>query len=188
MPLCQFYAAAADHRAVLEVVFSLKGSSLWELASRHDQPLREFRHTEEVLAAFDLNREGANFHLYHPSMGGRVHHKRVTFHPGAVPGATYRYDSVGWGLIQFYLRAPKNARLSPCHTNHNSEKRARAWQTTYADELGEVQDWNWDAVQSLSSRLNRGIRKLGVAKFGTRPILPAAQSMLNDNSLQLSLN
>jgi len=187
VPNCDFYALKDDVRSVLDFVFSQPGWTLYELASRHDSALRQFSTTEEVLDAFDLAHEDVYLHLYAPEMAGRVYEKRVLFTPNAVPHATYRHDSHGWGLIQLYFIGPRNGKLKASHTNHNSEARARRWEPTYADEPDRVNDWNWQAVTRTSSRLNRFIRSKGSPQLGSRPILPAAFEANLQGTIQLTM-
>ena len=57
------------------------------------------------------------------------------------------------------------------HANHNSEKRASAWATS-VDRLGDPAAWDWPAVTSASSKLNRAIRRMAVGKIRSHPVLP----------------
>jgi hypothetical protein len=187
VPNCDFYAVEEDVRNVLNFVFSQPGWTLYELASRHDSALRQFRSTEEVYNAFALPYLDAYFHLHAPEMGGRVYAKRVQFKPNAVPHAKFRHDSHGWGLIQLHLVGPRNGTLKASHTNHNSEARARRWEPTYADEPDRVADWDWQAVTRTSSRLNRYIRTKAPSKLGSRPILSGAFEASLQGTIQLTL-
>jgi hypothetical protein len=172
---------------VLDFVFSQPGWTLYELASRHDSALRRFGKTEEVFDAFNLPHKDAYLHLYAPEMGGHVYERRVIFKRSAVPNATFRIDSHGWGLIQLYLVGPRNGALKASHTNHNSEARARQWEPTYADEPDRVNDWDWRAVARTSSRVNRFIRSRASSKLGSRPILPCAYEASLRGIIQLTL-
>jgi hypothetical protein len=108
-------------------------------------------------------------------MGGKITSKLITFRPGAVPGATFRYDSAGWGLIQLYFGNVRDGRLSNCHTNHNSERRARKWEPTYADDpMDPVDAWNWKEVTRTSALLNRFVKRIAPGKIHSRPVLRAA--------------
>ena len=102
-------------------------------------------------------------------------------------GATFRYDSRGWGLIQLYFGQLRNGRLSPCHTNHNSESRAKTWESTYRN-LGSATKWDWKEVTRISGRLNRFIRGAAAAKEKSRPILRAAHEAQACGSLVLGPN
>ena len=187
MPNCDFYALSGDSQQVLDFVFAQPGWILYELASRHDLPLRHFQSTRAVADAFDLSKHDVYLHLHARDMRGRVYEKRVDFNPGAVPGATGRYDSHGMGLIQLYFVAPRAGHLKASHTNHNTEARARRWEPTYADEPDRVDDWDWQAVARTSSRLNRFIRKTALSKFESRPILPAAHAACAEGALRVVL-
>lgn len=189
MPNCDFYALASDLAEVLDFVFAQPGWSLVELASRHDQPLRTFHATSEVLHGFpsfmDLSIP-EHFHLYSEAMGGQVMSRRITFTPGAVPGATFRYDSHGWGLIQLYFGKLRDGRLSNCHTNHFSERGARKWEPTYADGPERVDAWNWREVSRTSGALNRFIRRTATGKLHSRPVLRAAWEAQAKGAVELA--
>ena len=105
MPNCDFYASGKDCIAVLDFVFAQPGWKLVELGSLPDQKLRTFRSTAEVLAAHPIGKRATHFQLHAPDMKGRVTARRINLDPGAVPGATHRYTSEGWGLIQLYFGA-----------------------------------------------------------------------------------
>ncbi len=185
MPNCDFYACGGDAVEVVRFVLSQPGWSLWELASRPDCELRQFSTEAELLQVYDVSSESALFNLHAPEMGGSVIPQRITFNPGAVPDATFRVDSGGWGLIQLYLEAPRDGKLRASHTNHNSQKRALKWEPTYLDRLGPVDAWDWKAVSRVSSRLNRFIRSRATSKSGTRFVLPCAQDASSQGKLQL---
>jgi hypothetical protein len=190
MPNCDFYALAPDLLELLDFVFAQPGWRLIELGSQHDRPLRTFRAVREVLdgfPTFSALSTPLHFHLYAEAMEGYVGSRRITFNRGAVPGATFRYDSQGWGLIQLYFGQLRDGRLSNCHTNHNSEQRARNWAPTYADdpEMGSVDSWNWKEVNRASSRLNRFLQRRAQGKIHSRPVLPAAWEAQGKGEVQL---
>jgi hypothetical protein len=175
VPNCDFYALAEDCRTVLDFVFAQDGWVLHELASQPDCKVRVFRATDDVFGAFDIGKISTHFQLHAPETGGRVKHRKIVFDAGAVPGATHRYTTEGWGLIQLYLGALRAGTLSSSHTNHNSETRAQTWSATVRTAPGP-DAWDWDGVKRVSGKLVRFIRKLGVDKHGSRPILPAAHA------------
>lgn len=188
MPNCDFYALAADCRAVLDFIFEQDGWVLHELASRPNHKVRIFRSTAGVLEAHKVGTVATYFHLHAPEMGGRVIHRRIKFNPGAVKGATHRFDSEGWGLIQLYFGARrKDGSLTPSHTNHNSETRAQTWSKTYVDDPSP-DEWDWAGVKRVSGQLIRFIRKTSLDKSGSRPILPAAHTAHEAGRVSLALN
>ncbi len=100
--------------------------------------------------------------------------RRVDLDPKRCGGHTFRYRIEGWGLIQLYLGGTGPKGIVASHTNHNSEKRARAWEGE-SDSLGPVSRWDWREVVRVSSQINRHIRtNLAVGKQQSRPILPEA--------------
>ena len=91
----------------------------------------------------------------------------------------HRFESHGLGAIQLYLGNIQERRLWCSHANHNTEKRARKW-VSAEDDPGAIDSWDWTAVTRISSRVNRCIRRLAVARLGTRPILPSANAWHQD--------
>lgn len=191
MPNCDFYALATDLVRVVDFIFDQRDWSLFELASQPDKALREFHTTNELVEAyptFDRLSTPLHFQLYCPTMGGRVLKRRIDFKPGAVPGATFRYDCQGWGLIHLFFGELRDARLSPCHTNHNSQRRAEKWEPTYVDQLDPVAEWNWREVTRISGRMIRFIKSTAKAKSGSRPVLPAAHHAHESGAVEFAPN
>lgn len=186
MPNCDFYAVPEDWLQIVQFIFTNDGWLLYELSSEFDAKVRAFRSVDEVKAIVRPDHESYEFQLHSPQMGGRVEFRKITLRSGAVPGKTFRYSTEGWGLIQFYVHQPRDGQLRPCHTNHNSLRRAETWAPVRDVQLmGGPEGWDWRQVSSTSNRLNRYIRKLGVAKSGSRPILPGAQARLESGTLKL---
>ena len=188
MPNCDFYALPADCTRVLDFIFEQPGWVLHELASEVDAPIRTFSSTQAVLATYPLCERSLYFQLYSAEMRGTVLHRKITFTPGAVPGASFRHNTDGWGLIQLYLGVLRaDASLTACHTNHNSLKRALKWASTIPDQ-GAVAAWDWAAVERTSRRLVRFIRKIAPSKQFTRPVLPAAHTAQAAGQVSCVLN
>jgi hypothetical protein len=120
-------------------------------------------------------------------MRGRIVKHRINFKSGSVAASRFRYDAEGWGLVQLYFGIMRDGRLSPSHTNHNSQKRARNWESLYK-RLGPVDAWNWSEVSRVSGRLNRFIKSLATGRQGSRPILPVAQEGVARAGIELALN
>jgi hypothetical protein len=185
MPNCDFYAAGTDHRSVLDFLLTHGECDIYELASRFEKPLQQFRSLSDFEAHFAIAdwRIGSSvtmhLQLYAHRSGGHFIARRVSLNPESCNGATFRYSAEGWGLIQLYLEAPRHGRLSSSHTNHNSAKRAEVWSDTI-ENLGSPSDWDWNRVSSFSGRLNRFIRSLAVAKDRSRPILPHAAALQSE--------
>lgn len=179
MPNCDFYATLNDHKQLLHWLFEEGTCRVFELSSDFEQPLKEFRTVDEVLSQFDRSYStGEKWHTVHLQLyvlgaSPPFVPRRVQLDPKACSGATFRYAAEGWGLVQLYLGAPTGRGLNDSHTNHNSQKRAEAWSTTISN-MQDVELWDFKKITSFSSRLGRQIKKLSVAKIGSRPILPGA--------------
>jgi hypothetical protein len=187
MPNCDFYALAEDCRDVLRFVFEQPGWVLFELASEPDRPVRKFHSLDALTQSFSLCEQTLHFQLYAPEMRGSVHERRIDFNPGAVPGATHRFATEGWGLIQLYFGVKGDRGLTASHTNHNSETRASSWSSTIGG-LDEPGAWDWSAVARVSGRLCRYIRKRAVTKSWSRPVLPEANAAVLEGRTTLLLN
>lgn len=174
MPNCDFYALDDDFALVLDFVFSQDEWELHELSSEANHVVRVFRSTREVLGGCALGRGLSCFQIYSPEMAGQPLHRRIDFKPGAVPGATHRFSTEGWGLVQLYFGFMRTGDgLTPSHTNHNSVVRAKSW-SPLRSELGSPDEWDWAGVARVSGRLVRFLQKQRAARHGSRPVLPGA--------------
>ena len=186
MPNCDFFAVGNDHRLILEFLFTSGDCDVHEHSSRFDQRVRVFQSLAEIEEHFAVTdwRRGAGesilLQLYPHGAGGRVEHERVALDPAQCDGAKFREITRGWGLFQLYLEPIRESnglrRLPHSHTNHNSESRARGWADVIRDMV-KPDKWDWARITEFSNRLNRFIRGLGVAKLGSRTILPQAAEM-----------
>jgi hypothetical protein len=170
MPKLEFYAAGADHRAVLDAVHELDLFRVFEDYSEPGSDLREFLSPEEVPSGG----AGVGLMLYPIGAGPEPVAQRIELRPGPA----FRYRCIGWGLIQLRLESPDTENIWRSYTNHNTEKRAHRWADVTPDEAGNPSDWDWTAVTSASSTLNRAIRKLGVSMRGPYPVLPHAAELI----------
>lgn len=183
MPNCDFFAYGDDHRLILDHIFETMPCRIFELASKFDTELAEFRSLADVERRYQIDdwlhgqHQTLRLQIYAEGADGNINFRRDDLNPKKCKGATYRYSCHGWGIIQLYLESPRNSILRDSHTNHNSETRARNWATIYP-ELGDPAEWNWAVVKSFSRKLNRFIRKSGVEKRGSRVVLPHASSFM----------
>jgi hypothetical protein len=181
MPNCDFYAAGPDHRSLLEFVLSLDDCDVYELHSAVDREIVRFRTLEDVGVRYDVSSwdvgtgECIRLQIHPHAAGGRVMFDRVALSPTHT-GGTFRYSTMGWGLVQLYLEAPRDGRLRASHTNHNSGRRAVAHAPSHPG-LGSVAEWNWAAVSRWSRRLNRFIQKAATEKRDGRAVLPHASRL-----------
>jgi hypothetical protein len=178
MPNCDFYAVGPDLELVLDFIFARSGCRVFELYSPYDTDLVEFHSFAEVAQRYPVGQcKGACSSVLLqllPESAGEVVVRRINLRPESCGGATFRFEASGWGLIQLDLGGVSPMGVVHSHTGHNSAKRARAWEPTYADVLGPASGWTWSKVESTSRRINAFIRKSAVQKQGSRPVLPAA--------------
>ena len=187
MPNCDFYAAGSDFKLVLDFVFSESNCRVFESYSPYGEQLAEFNSYLEIESRYNVGqcRGSVSSVLLQllPVGAGEVIIERINLEPQKCNGFKFRYCVNGWGLIQLYLGGISPTGLVHSHTNHNSEKRALAWETTYKSTLGSVSYWSWPVIESTSRRINSFIRKVAVAKNGSRPVLPQASVVLAESKV-----
>jgi hypothetical protein len=180
MPNLDFYAIGTDLDVVIDVAFAQTGCRIFESYSRPDHDIIEFTSADQLRAKLSPEPIPGSAHqltLQIVVPEGPFEIRRFAVNPDVCDGHAFRHSIEGWGLIQFYLGGSGIHGVINSHTNHNSMARARAWEPVHAD-LRPVDQWDWKAVGSVSSRINRMIHKLAVGKIGGRPVLPAAAAII----------
>jgi hypothetical protein len=175
---CDFYATPENHEPLLTWLFAEATCHVYELPSDFEQPLKRFESAVDVLRQFERRTPNGDpwpvhLQLYVLGAGPPFERRRIALNPSAYDGATFRYIAEGWGLVRLYLSVPWPDRLENAHTNHNSKTRAQRWMSLYTDQA-PTDAWDFSCISAFSSRLNGRIRKRGVAKVGSRTVLPGA--------------
>ncbi len=168
-----FFAAEADQRAVLDFVFSSTDARVFESYSEYGAELREFRSVDELATAFPLGTDpyGSGgvilLMLWSPSVMRDPAIERFALNPEHCDGHTFRHRIDGGGLMALDLGGVCGRVVTKSHFGHQSQARARAW--------GVDDGVNWEALKTLSNRIQYHIRKrLAAGKAGSRPVLPQA--------------
>ena len=190
MPNCDFYALRADAIQVMQFVFEETNCQVYESYSALDEELRQFKSVNEVFEVYDRckPRPEIILQLYSNDMGGRLNIRRFQLDSKRVGPNVWRSTTEGWGLIQLYLRGSDDTGIHVSHTNHNTEKRAVAWEPACLDQLGPTATWNWKTVTAISNKINRHIRtRLAVSKAGSRVLLPHAFELYQNADVKLHL-
>ncbi len=177
MPHLSFYAGASDIAPIVEYLLLEAKCTVYEAHSAPDTALRVFVTTASVVAAFGDGSRGMELAVYARTMKGAPLIERFELSPNAALGK-WRESISGWGLIQLQFGGIRDGKLAASDTNHNSEARARAWEST-SPELGPVEAWDFHEVARISRRLNRYIARLACRKEGPRVVLPGAQALLD---------
>ncbi len=183
MPNCDFYATPDDHEGILSWLFAEKMCHVYKLASDYERPLQRFYSSAEVLAQFDRTYSNGEkwkcvtLQLYVLGTGSEFTPRRVPLNPKYCHGTTFRYAADDWGLVQLYLGTLTRNGLGKSHTNHNTQVRAKAWESV-VNNLSSVDSWDFKTVTAFSSRLNREIRKRSSEKHGSCAVLPGALKLL----------
>ena len=168
-----FFAAQADQHAVFDFLFSSTDVRVFESYSEYSAELREFRSTDELATTFALgtdlhgNGHAILLQLWSPSVMRELIIRRFALNPAQCNGHTFRHSIEGGGLIQFYLGGVCDKVVTKSHYGHQSQTRAKEW---------AVDDGvNWEALKTLSNRIQYHVRKrLAAGKAGSRPVLPQA--------------
>jgi hypothetical protein len=171
-----FFATEADLRAVLDFLFSSTDVRVFESYSEPDAELREFSSTDELAATFPLgtdpngNGYAILLQLWSPAVMRDLSIRRFKLDPAHCNGHTFRHNIEGGGLMQLYFGGVCDRVVTKSHFGHQSQVRAKAW---------EVDDGvNWEALKTLSNRIQYHVRKrLAAGKAGSMPVLPAALSL-----------
>lgn len=183
MPNLDFYAVDSDLLLILEFVMGHAGCTPFESYSTPGEPLKRFRAPQEVLDQLSATpSHSLGLMLHSPQMGGQYRVRRFQLKTNSVQ--TWRETIEGWGLIQLELRGVTGRVLMPCHTNHNTEARARKWESTYPN-FPPLAEWDFAQVSHISRQINTYIRKIAVVRFGARPILKGAQTLVGANDVSL---
>lgn len=183
MPNCNFYAIDNDFEAILDFVFSDMECRVFESYSKYDKELVEFECADEVVEYYKLvefSRKpncAASLMLWPTKASDDVRVNRIELNPKKCQGATHRYRVDGWGLVSLELRGINKAGLQYSHTNHNTEKRAVAWETNYGDVMGSPSNWDWKIVTSTSRKLHSFIKKHSTKKVGSMPVMQCAEAI-----------
>jgi hypothetical protein len=176
VPHLAFYATPDDVASIMDAV--LGECRVFESYSVPDESLREFSSVSDIRDALvSYERQGFGLMLYAPSMKGAFVIERIHLKPGAIKGKSWREKISGWGLIQVAFGGVRGATLKPSLTNHNSERRARAWSNT-VPALPPVDDWDFKEVTRISRRINRHIAGQAVRKQGARHVLHGADRLV----------
>ena len=183
-----FYAVQEDIRVILDFVFENTDCRVFESDSIPDQNLREFTTTEDLISALDIGSDphgqGVNnrIALWSPSFSPEVKIRRIDLDPKRCAPHKFRFTVEGWGLLYLSFGGIFHTSITHSCFTHNSEKRARTWESVQFDKYGAVDEWDWNAVQKLSGKISYLIRrKLASSKIEAWPILEFADKMYREN-------
>ena len=105
-----------------------------------------------------------------PSVMFELTIERFSLDPAHCNGHNFRHRINGGGLMQLYLGGVCGRVVTQSHFGHQSQVPAQAWETD--DGV------NWDALKTLSNRIQYHIRKrLAAGKVPGRPVLQQAMEL-----------
>ncbi len=147
---------------LINAIFESGSPVVKEAYSAHDTPTRTFSSADELLQdlAYSPGQKSTFFQytIYYPSALGLVLEERIQLKPEKCGGHTFRFSQQGWGLIQLQCDFKFFPEVQ-CHIGVNSKERAEKWFSTYSN-MGNPNLWNWEVLKSISSKLQRKLKKL----------------------------
>lgn len=175
-----FYAARADEADVLRFVLEETDCQVYEAYSRYDCELRRFATVAEACDALEVGDDRPSetrsvlLDLWSPSTGGQLAVQRREVR---IEGATFRYETSGWGLYRVHLGGCSEGTVHRSWVSHNTEKRAQRWSDTYT-ELAGPETWDWEAVNRIGRQITHHIKnRLAVSKVDSASVLPEADEL-----------
>jgi len=152
---------------IIEAIYD-GNPTVFEAYSAFQRDIRYFPTKESLMDLISEELATGNKHkfiycfLHYPEVDGFIRKKRMQLNPKKCDGATFRYTSEGWGLIQFQLDVTDQTAVK-CTLAVSSEKRANNW-AALAPELKSPELWNWSVIEKNIGRLIRVLRKNAKAK------------------------
>lgn len=174
-----FFADKADKIEILDFIFKDTDLQVYDLGSPYGQEICQYKTSDEISSKFDLEIDefGTAFQLWTPRHKGKPIFRRVDLDPKRCNGHKFRYETVGWGLIQLYFGGLKNNELKHSHIGHFNEKGALKWEDIN-NVNGFVSSWDWKEIQTTSRKLKYEIHsKLATRKIGSFGILSGADKL-----------
>lgn len=152
-----FFAARDDQIALIEHLLNDLGLKVFELYSRPDCDLREFRSAAEVAEAFPLGHSSTgatavtSLQLWSPDFAPEPRPERFELDPRRCGGHTFRHRLMAPGLIQLHLGGLYKAVLTLSTVEHLSETKARA---------GKLEcDVDWPALGAMARKIRYQISR-----------------------------
>jgi hypothetical protein len=172
-----FFAVKDDKLDILDYIFTETDLHIYELSSKYEQEIKEFKTVSEIDSRFDLdngNEFAVTFQLWTQRHKGSPIFRKINLIPQKCQGHTFRYSTDGWGLIQLYFGGIRNNELNHSHIGHFNEKGALRNEIPH-HFMGKVNSWDWNEINATSRKLKYYIHnKLSVRKIGSFGILKGA--------------
>lgn len=180
MPNCNFYAIDNDYEEILNFVFKELDCDVYQKLSKPSLEIVKFENTAQVIEYYNVadfskpTKQSAHLVLMPRKASKNFRITRVPMTSKKAKPGSFRHRAEGWGVIQLELNGTAAKGLVHSHSNHNSEKLARANEKTSKLILGLVKSWNWTVVSNTSGKLNNFIKYKSVKKAGSMLVMAAA--------------
>lgn len=184
-----FYSDRSDAIKILEFIFCETDLVLFDLHSDYGQEVDRYESFDDAEQRLikDASETSTLFQAWSPRHLGSPRFDQVKLNPQRCDGYTFRYSTLGFGMIQLYFHFPRKVRLSPSHIGHFEERGAYA-RRDFAPQ-DKVAAWDWFEIRRTSRRLKYHIQKhLAVEKVSdldSRDILPGALSQFRSGVKRL---
>jgi hypothetical protein len=172
-----FFADESDKVAILTYILEETDLQIFDLYSRLGETVKNYNSLIDITSCFDLKNEvpsAIHFQLWSPRFKGEPNFRKIELNPKYCKGHTFRFSTEGWGLIQLYLGGVTGKILKHSHVGHWNQKGALKSECT-SPIKGNVESWDWTAVQRASNQLKYLLdKKLSVKRLGNYGVLPGA--------------
>lgn len=164
-----FFATRPDLEKMFEFVYRETDFRVFDSYSEFGQKLAEYPTFEALAHGYEIgedrhgNGSTARLQLWSPSVMAKASIERVKLDPRRCDGFTFQYRITGPGLVQLYLGGLHARVITKSHFGHLSERAA--------ERNGDAGQVNWPALNQLSARFQRHIKKLTLAKASGRSVL-----------------
>ncbi len=133
---------------------------VYESDSEFDSSLKKYESKESLLKVIDqsiqTNLPFINFAIYYPNAKGYVFDEKVKLNPEVCNGATFRYSTCGWGLIQLQIDL-LNKPMVEVRVAVNTQKRAEEWSANYP-KFKSPSLWDWKLVEKQARRIIKSLK------------------------------
>ena len=172
-----FFADKNDKLEIFNFILNKTDLIIYDSYSSYEQDISQYQSVDEISSKFDLingDKFAVTFQLWSPRHKAKPIFEKIELNPKYCDGHSFRYSTIGWGLIQLFFGGIENNELHRSHIGHFNEKGAFARQDT-SERNGKVSDWDWKEIQVTSRQLKYQIHnKFAVRKLGSFGILKGA--------------
>ena len=150
-----------DLQLVVDSIFESGNPVVYETYSSLDSDTLSFSNAKTLCGYLLIPRSRRDsfvgLSIYYPDAQGIIEKNRIDLDQRYCSGHTFRYETRGWGLIQFQVDLKDTSNID-CRVAVNSATKARTWSDIYPT-LGSPDLWDWKVVEKHARRIIRTLRR-----------------------------